>query len=236
MLIEMPWRSNWCCRSCSSAASPLPTVRSSKESGEASDGAERSSLGTVPVFPCSPAAPALTESIRQTLLRLSSGVGLGTLVLFTGQLAAMLGGGLHLVRILTSLAGETTNQKFRKVLMSVRDAVTGGTSFADALGQFPFVFDKLYVSVVRAGELSGSLPGVLDTLTVSGLNGALFVGNGNSNGRGLGLIQGNGNNNRFRISGVGGVFDFGIGGTLHVNANQTPGIYRGTVTVTVTYN
>jgi type IV pilus assembly protein PilC len=112
------------------------------------------------------AAPALTESIRQTLLRLSSGVGLGTLVLFTGQLAAMLGGGLHLVRILTSLAGETTNQKFRKVLMSVRDAVTGGTSFADALGQFPFVFDKLYVSVVRAGELSGSLPGVLDTLTV----------------------------------------------------------------------
>jgi type IV pilus assembly protein PilC len=112
------------------------------------------------------AAPALTESIRQTLRRLSSGVGLGTLVLFTGQLAAMLGGGLHLVRILTSLAGETTNQKFRKVLMSVRDAVTGGTSFADALGQFPFVFDKLYVSVVRAGELSGSLPGVLDTLTV----------------------------------------------------------------------
>jgi type IV pilus assembly protein PilC len=112
------------------------------------------------------AAPALTESIRQTLQRLSSGVGLGTLVLFTGQLAAMLGGGLHLVRILTSLAGETTNQKFRKILMSVRDAVTGGTSFADALGQFPFVFDKLYVSVVRAGELSGSLPGVLDTLTV----------------------------------------------------------------------
>jgi len=112
------------------------------------------------------ATPALTESIRQTLLRLSSGVGLGTLVLFTGQLAAMLGGGLHLVRILSSLAGETTNQKFRRVLMSVRDSVTGGTSFADALGQFPFVFDKLYVSVVRAGELSGSLPGVLDTLTV----------------------------------------------------------------------
>ena len=112
------------------------------------------------------ASLALGESVRQSLLRLGSGVGLGTLVLFTGQLAAMLGGGLHLVRILTSLAGETANQKFRKILMSVRDAVTGGTSFADALSQFPFVFDKLYVSVVRAGEISGSLPGVLDTLTV----------------------------------------------------------------------
>lgn len=109
---------------------------------------------------------ALGDSVRNTIRRFSSGVGLTTLVLFTGQLSAMLGGGLHLVRILTSLAAETTNQKFRKILISVRDGITGGTSFADALGQFPHVFDRLYVSVVRAGELSGSLPGVLDTLTV----------------------------------------------------------------------
>jgi type IV pilus assembly protein PilC len=109
---------------------------------------------------------AVGESFKSALRRLTSGVGLATLVLFTGQLAAMLGGGLHLVRILTSLAAETTNQKFRAVLTSVRDAITAGSSFADALGQFPHVFDRLYVSVVRAGEISGSLPGVLDTLTV----------------------------------------------------------------------
>jgi type IV pilus assembly protein PilC len=109
---------------------------------------------------------AVGESLKSALRRLTSGVGLGTLVLFTGQLAAMLGGGLHLVRILTSLAAETTNQKFRAVLNSVRDSITAGSSFADALGQFPHVFDRLYVSVVRAGEISGSLPGVLDTLTV----------------------------------------------------------------------
>ncbi len=47
---------------------------------------------------------ALGESVRNSLRRLSSGVSLAILVLFTGQLAAMLGGGLHLVRILTSLA------------------------------------------------------------------------------------------------------------------------------------
>ncbi len=95
------------------------------------------------------ASLALGDSFRRTLRRMSSGVGLATIVLFTGQLAAMLGGGLHLVRILTSLAAETTNQKFRKVLASVRDSITSGSSFADALG-----------------ELSGSLPVVLDTLTV----------------------------------------------------------------------
>ena len=112
------------------------------------------------------ASLALGDSFRRTLRRMSSGVGLATIVLFTGQLAAMLGGGLHLVRILTSLAAETTNQKFRKVLASVRDSITSGSSFADALGQHPHIFDRLFVAVVRAGELSGSLPVVLDTLTV----------------------------------------------------------------------
>ena len=112
------------------------------------------------------ASLALGDSLRTTLRRMSSGVGLATIVLFTGQLAAMLGGGLHLVRILTSLAAETTNQKFRAVLASVRDSITAGSSFADALGQHPHIFDRLFVAVVRAGELSGSLPVVLDTLTV----------------------------------------------------------------------
>ncbi|HUG37212.1 MAG TPA: type II secretion system F family protein [Candidatus Limnocylindrales bacterium] len=108
----------------------------------------------------------LTEAFKQTLKRMSSGVGLTTLVLFTGQLSAMLAGGLHLVRILTALATETTNKKFRAVLENVRDSITAGAGFADALGHHPHIFDRLYVSVVRAGEVSGSLPIVLDTLTV----------------------------------------------------------------------
>src|SRR6266508_4411903 len=90
---------------------------------------------------------------------------LSTVLLFTGQLAAMLGGGLHLVRILTALAAESTHKVFTKVLESVRDDITAGGTFADALAQHPHVFNTLYVSIVRAGELSGSLHVVLDTLT-----------------------------------------------------------------------
>ena len=108
----------------------------------------------------------LGDAVRETVRRLSSGVNLTTLVLFTGQLAAMLGGGLHLVRILTALAAETTNKKFQKTLEDVRDAITAGSGFAEALGRHPHIFDRLYIAVVRAGELSGSLPIVLDTLTV----------------------------------------------------------------------
>ena len=93
-------------------------------------------------------------------------MSLETLLLFTGQLAAMLAGGLHLARILSALAGETTNKRFRRVLDDVRETITAGSSFADALGLHPHIFDRLYVAVVRAGELSGSLPVVLDALTI----------------------------------------------------------------------
>lgn len=108
--------------------------------------------------------PAVAR-LRLTLRRLSSGVRLTTLVLFTGQLAAMLGGGLHLVRVLTALTAEQANKHFKKVLEEVRVTVTAGSTFADALGQHPHVFERLYVSIVRAGEVSGSLPVVLETLT-----------------------------------------------------------------------
>jgi type IV pilus assembly protein PilC len=108
--------------------------------------------------------PAVAR-LRLSFRRLSSGVGLTTLVLFTGQLAAMLGGGLHLVRVLTALAAEQANKHFKKVLEEVRATVTAGTTFADALDRHPHVFNRLYVAVVRAGEVSGSLPVVLETLT-----------------------------------------------------------------------
>src|SRR3972149_3865592 len=110
-------------------------------------------------------AGQVVTNLRQSFKRLSSGVNLGTVLLFTGQLAALLGGGLHLVRILTALAAESSHKVFSKVLESVRDDITAGGTFADALAQHPHVMSSLYVSIVRAGELSGSLPVVLDTMT-----------------------------------------------------------------------
>ena len=107
---------------------------------------------------------AVLEGVRRAFQRASSGVKLATLLLFTGQLAAMLGGGLHLARILTSLAAETPSKHFRRVLEQVGEAITAGESFASALERHPYVFDRMYVEVVRAGEVSGALPTVLETL------------------------------------------------------------------------
>ncbi|HYS92486.1 MAG TPA: type II secretion system F family protein, partial [Candidatus Acidoferrales bacterium] len=108
----------------------------------------------------------IMAGFRESYKRMSSGVNLGTVLLFTGQLAAMLGGGLHLVRILTALAAESTHKVFSKILERVRDDITAGSTFADSLAQHPHVFNQLYISIVRAGEVSGSLPLVLDTLTI----------------------------------------------------------------------
>lgn len=128
----------------------------------------------------------------------------------------------------------------------VVDSTTGACSYTVVSGIGPctaatfagrgVINGNVRIGLVSNTNLTG--PGqtmVLDTIKVSGLTGAVFIGNGNSNGQGLGLTQGNGNQ-RFRIGGIGGIFNFAIGGTLHVNANQAPGVYRGTVTVTVNYN
>jgi type IV pilus assembly protein PilC len=109
---------------------------------------------------------AIVAGFQRILMRLFRGVKLSTLLLFTGQLSAMLAGGLHLARILSSLAAEATEKYFKKALIEVREAITAGNNFADALAQHPHMFDRLYVAVVRAGEMSGSLPTVLDTLTI----------------------------------------------------------------------
>ena len=61
-------------------------------------------------------------------------------------------------------------------------------------------------------------------------------GGGSGNGKPLGGGKARGQNNRrFRITSPTGIFHFGVGGTLNVNANQAPGVYTGTFDVTVQY-
>jgi|RhiMetdeSRZDD1v2_1073273.scaffolds.fasta_scaffold95357_2 type IV pilus assembly protein PilC len=118
---------------------------------------------------------ATTDDPRSTPLRLvlkgvtqrfKRRVKLNTLVLFTGQLAAMLEAGLHLVRILTAIAKESSDKRFAKIIEDVRDSLSAGASFAESLRLYPRVFSRLYVSAVHAGEVSGALVVVLNSLTV----------------------------------------------------------------------
>jgi type IV pilus assembly protein PilC len=111
------------------------------------------------------AAP-LRQVLQRSAQRFQGRVKLNTLVLFTGQLAAMLEAGLHLVRILTAIAKEASDKRFAKIIEDIRDSLSAGASFSESLRLYPKVFSRLYVSAVHAGESSGALVVVLNSLTV----------------------------------------------------------------------
>jgi general secretion pathway protein F len=83
---------------------------------------------------------------------------------FTRQMATLLRSGIPLAEALGALVEQVTNVRFKAPLAEVRSAVNEGSSLADALGKHPKLFDELFISMVRAGELAGNLDEVLTRL------------------------------------------------------------------------
>jgi general secretion pathway protein F len=83
---------------------------------------------------------------------------------FTQQLATLLGAGQPLDRALQILLELPESEKARRILERIRDHVRGGGPLSDGLESEPSVFSKLYVNMVRAGEIGGSLEGTLARL------------------------------------------------------------------------
>ena len=88
-------------------------------------------------------------------------VVLADLVVFTRQLATMVDAGLSMVQSLDALAEQATNKAMKDVIKGVSVKVQGGDNFSDALRKYPNAFDKLYVSMVEAGEKGGLLAEIL---------------------------------------------------------------------------
>jgi type IV pilus assembly protein PilC len=86
------------------------------------------------------------------------------LVVFTRQLATMIDAGLPLVQSLTALEEQTESHTFKPVLRETTEKVEQGYAFSEALEAHPKVFNKLYVSMVAAGETGGLLSEILDRL------------------------------------------------------------------------
>ncbi|MBB09246.1 MAG: pilus assembly protein PilC [Roseibacillus sp.] len=86
------------------------------------------------------------------------------LMIFTRQLATLIDSGLPLLRGLTVLGKQEPNQVLRGTINSLADSVQGGSTFSESLAQHPRIFDKLYVNMVKAGELGGVLEVVLTRL------------------------------------------------------------------------
>jgi type IV pilus assembly protein PilC len=88
-------------------------------------------------------------------------VKLKDLAVFSRQFATMINSGLPLLRALTILGEQTGNRRLGEVVTLVRAEVEKGTSLSAAMAKHPKVFNRLYVSMVRAGEIGGFLDQVL---------------------------------------------------------------------------
>jgi type IV pilus assembly protein PilC len=86
------------------------------------------------------------------------------LTIFTRQLATLIDAGLPLMRSLNTLSKQERNPVMRTTMAQLASAVESGGTFSEALAQHPRIFDKLYVNMVKAGELGGVLEIVLTRL------------------------------------------------------------------------
>ncbi len=87
------------------------------------------------------------------------------LTTFTSQLSSLLESGLTLYRALTVLEQQTENKLLIKIIRDVSDQVKEGKSLSESLGRYPKVFNNMYTSVIRSGEISGALEKVLKRLS-----------------------------------------------------------------------
>ncbi len=80
------------------------------------------------------------------------------IILFADNMATMLSAGLSLSRALQVTAKQTKNMKFQKVISKLNHAVSTGDTLFSALAKQKGVFNDIFISMVRSGELSGNLP------------------------------------------------------------------------------
>src|SRR3982751_6427055 len=86
------------------------------------------------------------------------------LMIFTRQLATLIDSGLPLLRGLNVLAKQERDAVLKNTINKLAESVQGGSTFSESLAQYPYIFNDLYVNMVKAGEVGGVLELVLTRL------------------------------------------------------------------------
>lgn len=114
----------------------------------------------------SPVSIKLNESTASPLAKFRNRVKSKDRVLFSRQLSTLLNAGLPLVQSLRSVGDQTTSKPLRIVISNVIASVEGGSTLSAALSKYPRVFNQIYISLVEAGEASGTLDKALERLAI----------------------------------------------------------------------
>ena len=116
--------------------------------------------GNIPVF----IQEKRKDIISLDFLQGYTEVSLEDLILFSQQLSTLVGAGITLVASLNALSEQLEDKMMKEVTNRIKSDIEGGSSLSDALARHPKVFSALYVSMMQAGEVAGTLDEILDRL------------------------------------------------------------------------
>ncbi|MBS1984903.1 MAG: type II secretion system F family protein [Bdellovibrionales bacterium] len=145
-----------------------------KVSGDIDAGTEfevRSRLRSQNIRPISIASSEAPKTVNETatslLALLSSPVpDLMEFTAFIRQLATMQSAGISIVQALKVLSDQVDNRGFGEILAKVQKQIEEGSSLTESLRKYPKIFDRIFINLIAAGEVSGSLDKVLQRLAI----------------------------------------------------------------------
>ncbi len=126
--------------------------------------AARKQLRVRSIHPTSIVEVGVANEGRAALTSIFSKGGKKQLIDFTKQMATLLNSGIKLTEALTVLTMQASDSRFRNALTDIRDRVVSGESLTDAMKDYDDYFDIIYISMVRVGEVTGSLGDIFATI------------------------------------------------------------------------
>ena len=107
------------------------------------------------------AASAL--SLERVMARFNA-IKSAELIMFTKQFRTLTRAGVPMLNLIQVLENQTENPQFKRIIATIRQDVSEGSSLHDAFGRHPRIFSRLYCSMLRAGEASGALGPIMNRL------------------------------------------------------------------------
>ncbi|MEK7691586.1 MAG: type II secretion system F family protein [Bdellovibrionota bacterium] len=108
---------------------------------------------------------AMNRDIGAMLSGAGGSVPIIALIGFTRQLQVLITAGIPLVQALDILSEQSDNSTMRTTMLAIKEKVSGGRFLWEAMSNYPRIFPKLYLALIRAGESSGSIDQMLKRLT-----------------------------------------------------------------------
>jgi type IV pilus assembly protein PilC len=105
-----------------------------------------------------------TDSQWLKMMSVGGKVKVADLIIFTKQFRSMLSAGVPIIRLLQVLEAQTESRVLRNAISAIIVDIRQGSTLSEALQKYPKIFSILYCAMIKAGEISGNVPGVLERL------------------------------------------------------------------------